>query len=74
MMDGYVSDVYFNSPSGVAVDSEGNILVRVRYRKQQNPSSASFNHPFGIASNANNNLHISYFGNNLIKKVNGYSR
>jgi DNA-binding beta-propeller fold protein YncE len=32
MMDGCVSDVYFNSPSGVAVDSEGNILIRVRYR------------------------------------------
>jgi hypothetical protein len=48
----------------------GNLTLQPDYQDGQS-ISASFNHPYGIASNARQNLYISDFGNSINRKING---
>ena len=96
--DGRKGGALFNTPIGITLDSASGLLYVVDSNnsliRQVDPSngdvltiagnlslqpdfqdgqatSASFNNPFGIASDSLKNLYITDSGNNLVRKING---
>ncbi len=69
----------FNSPSGLARDSAGNIYVADHDNNMVQKFSSTgayifqlggFNHPYGLAVDSSNNLYVADAGNNLVKEYN----
>ena len=78
--DGVVSGARFNSPSGVAVDSSGNIYVadtaNNRIRKISTAGDVStvasgLNEPKGVAVDADGNVYVADTGNNKVIELTG---
>lgn len=76
--DGVVAGARFNAPSGVAVDSSGNIYVadtgNNRIRKistsgEVSTISTGLNGPKGVAVDASGNVYVADTGNNRVVKL-----
>ena len=56
--------------SGAVLTIAGNLSLQPDFQDGQ-ATSASFNNPFGIASDSLRNLYVTDYGNNLVRKING---